>query len=163
MGHASDALLRVGGLAKRTDVPPRTVRFYADVGLLRPVARGKNGYRFFGLDAVERVHLLRRASRLGVPLKEIAEVLRVAERSDCADAHLAFARALRQRIAEVDREVRDLGAIREQLVDLAAESDVGCTDAFCLCRTRPGDLAPIRFDGARRAGNAAPRLRRRAS
>lgn len=145
MPREREGLLRVSGVAKRTDVPPRTVRFYADVGLLRPVTRGKNGYRFFGPDAVERVHLLRRASRLGVPLKEIAEVLRVAERSDCADAHLAFAQALRQRIAEVDREVRDLGAIREQLVDLAAESDVGCTDALCLCRTRPGEAVPIRW------------------
>ena len=61
----------------------------------------------------------------------------VAEEADCVDAHRAFARALRERIAAVDSQMRDLSSVREQLVDLAAESDVGCTDSLCLCRTRP--------------------------
>lgn len=139
-------LMRVSTLAKRASVAPRTVRFYADIGLLQPTERGENGYRFFSADAIERLQLLRRASQLGVPLREIAAVLRIAERSDCSDAHTAFAEALRARIAAVDRQVRDLAAVREQLVDLAAESDVGCTDAFCLCRTRPADPAPIRWE-----------------
>lgn len=141
----SDGLLRVGAVAKRASLPARTVRFYADSGLLQPAARADNGYRLFGADAVERAQLLRRATRLGVPLREIAEVLRVAESSDCTDAHLAFAHALRARILEVDRQVKELASVREQLVDLAAESDVGCSDAFCLCRTKPAGLVPLRW------------------
>jgi len=141
---ASD-LLKVSAVAKRASLPARTVRFYADSGLLKPTARGTNGYRFFGPDAVERAQLLRRATRLGVPLREIAEVLKVAETSDCTDAHLAFAHALRSRILEVDRQVKELAAVREQLVDLAAESDVGCSDAFCLCRTKPDQLVPVKW------------------
>lgn len=137
--------LKVSAVAKRAALPPRTVRFYADAGLLKPAARAKNGYRLFGADAVERARLLRRATRLGVPLREIAEVLNVAETSDCTDAHLAFAHALRARILEVDRHVKELAAVREQLVDLAAESDVGCSDAFCLCRTRPDEPVAIRW------------------
>lgn len=137
--------MKVSAVAKRASLPPRTVRFYADSGLLKPAARGDNGYRFFGPDAVERAQLLRRATRLGVPLREIAEVLQVAERSDCTDAHLAFAHALRARILGVDRQVKELAAVREQLVDLAAESDVGCSDAFCLCRTKPDQLVPMKW------------------
>lgn len=133
-----DVLMRVSAVAKQAEVPARTVRFYADAGLLRPAARGANGYRFFAEDAVERVHLLRRASRLGLALREIKSVMDVAETADCSDAHRAFAKALRERIATVEQQVRDLMLVREQLVDLAAESDVGCTDALCLCRTRPG-------------------------
>ena len=141
----AEGLLKVSAVAKRASLPARTVRFYADSGLLKPAARGKNGYRFFGADAVERAQLLRRATRLGVPLREIAEVLQVAETSDCTDAHLAFAHALRARILEVDRQVKELAAVREQLVDLAAESDVGCSDAFCLCRTKPDQLVPMKW------------------
>lgn len=133
----SEVLLRVSAVAKQADVPARTVRFYADIGLLRPIARGENGYRFFGEDAVERVHLLRRAVNLGVPLKEIKDVMDIAESSDCADAHRAFAEALRIRISTIEQQIRDLASMRTQLVDLAVESDAGCTDAFCLCRTHP--------------------------
>lgn len=144
MGVA-EGLLKVSAVAKRASLPARTVRFYADSGLLKPTARGTNNYRFFGPDAVERAQLLRRATRLGVPLREIAEVLQVAESSDCTDAHLAFAHALRARILQVDRQVKELAAVREQLVDLAAESDVGCSDAFCLCRTKPEQLVPMKW------------------
>jgi len=133
----SEVLLRVSAVAKQADVPARTVRFYADIGLLRPIARGENGYRFFGEDAVERVHLLRRAVNLGLPLKEIKDVMDIAETSDCADAHRAFAEALRTRIASVEQQIRELSSMRSQLVDLAVESDAGCTDALCLCRTHP--------------------------
>jgi DNA-binding transcriptional MerR regulator len=137
----TEVLLRVSAVAKQADVPARTVRFYADAGLLRPIARGENGYRYFGEDAVERVHLLRRASRLGLQLKEIKDVMDIAEASDCADAHRAFAEALRTRIAAVEQQIRELSSMRTQLVDLAVESDAGCTDALCLCRTRPTSLA----------------------
>ena len=144
MALGGEVLLRVSGVAKQANVPARTVRFYADTGLLRPVSRGENGYRFFGSDAVERVLLLRRASHLGLPLREIKDVMDIAERSDCSDAHQAFAVALRHRIVDVDAQMRDLSSTREQLVDLAAESDVGCTDALCLCRTHPPVAAPKR-------------------
>lgn len=144
MALSGEVLLRVSGVAKQASVPARTVRFYADAGLLRPVARGDNGYRFFGLEAVERVHLLRRASRLGLPLREIKDVMDVAEKTDCSDAHRAFAVALRERIAAVDVQMRELTGVREQLVDLAAESDVGCSDTLCLCRTHPEKRAKRR-------------------
>lgn len=137
MAISGQVLLRLSAVAKQANVEARTVRFYADAGLLRPAARGQNGYRFFGLDAVERVHLLRRASALGLPLREIKEVMDIAEGSNCTDAHKAFAVALRNRIGDVDQQVRELASVREQLVDLAAESDVGCSDALCLCRTHP--------------------------
>ncbi|GAC1701939.1 MAG: hypothetical protein NVS9B6_17480 [Candidatus Limnocylindrales bacterium] len=137
MAVSGEVLLRLSAVAKQANVGARTVRFYADTGLLRPAARGQNGYRFFGQDAIERVHLLRRASALGLPLREIKAVMDVAEGSDCTDAHKAFAIALRNRITEVDQQVRELASVREQLVDLAAESDVGCSDALCLCRTHP--------------------------
>lgn len=141
MAVSGQALLRLSAVAKQANVEARTVRFYADAGLLRPAARGENGYRFFGLDAVERVHLLRRASALGLPLRQIKAVMDIAEGSDCTDAHKAFAIALRNRIGDVDQQVRELASIREQLVDLAAESDVGCSDALCLCRTHPETAA----------------------
>ena len=144
MAVQTDVLLRVSAVAKQADVPARTVRFYADSGLLRPIARGANGYRFFGEDAVERVHLLRRASRLGLPLKEIKDVMDIAESTDCADAHRAFADALRMRIIAVEQQIRDLSSMRTQLVDLAVESDAGCSDALCLCRTHPARGAKVR-------------------
>lgn len=150
MPAAANGLLRIAALARQAQLPARTVRFYADVGLIKPARRGENGYRFFGSDAIERVQLLRRASHLGVPLREIAKVLAIAEGADCADAHQAFATALRHRIAQVDREMHELASTREQLVDLAAESDVGCSDAFCLCRTKPGEAIPIAWDAPRR-------------
>ena len=44
----SEGLLRVSAVARQADVPARTVRFYADIGLLGPIARGTNGDRACG-------------------------------------------------------------------------------------------------------------------
>ncbi|MGH2543408.1 MAG: MerR family DNA-binding transcriptional regulator [Ardenticatenaceae bacterium] len=42
-----DDQLTIGELAKRTRVTTKTVRYYEKIGLLVPVARGDNQYRYY--------------------------------------------------------------------------------------------------------------------
>ncbi len=65
----------IGELATRSGLSVRTLRFYADEGLLPETARTASGYRVFGPDAVARARLLRTLRDLGVGLDDIARVL----------------------------------------------------------------------------------------
>ncbi|MEO0376447.1 MAG: MerR family transcriptional regulator, partial [Cyanobacteria bacterium P01_A01_bin.17] len=64
--------MKIGELAKRTDLSIDTIRFYEKKGLLDPkhVQRRANNYRNYTEEAVGRLKLVREAKRLGFSLSE---------------------------------------------------------------------------------------------
>jgi DNA-binding transcriptional MerR regulator len=66
----------------------RTLRFYADAGVLPETSRSESGYRLFGPDAVARARLLRTLRELGLGLEDIKRVLAAeVPLSEIADRH----------------------------------------------------------------------------
>lgn len=65
----------IGQLAARTGVSVRTLRFYADAGVLPEAGPTAAGYWIFGPDAVARARLIRTLRELGVGLDDIKRVL----------------------------------------------------------------------------------------
>ena len=70
-----DDLYVIGEVARRTGLPVRTIRFYADEGIVPPAAHSRAGYRLFDLDALNRLDLVRTLRDLGLPLATIRGVL----------------------------------------------------------------------------------------
>jgi MerR family transcriptional regulator, repressor of the yfmOP operon len=68
--------LRIGDVAKRTGVTPRTIRYYEEIGLLPAVAgRDPGAHRLYGERDVERLEeLLQLKEVLGVSLDELREL-----------------------------------------------------------------------------------------
>ncbi len=87
----------IGELASRSGVPVRTLRFYADEGLLPELDRTDSGYRVFDTDAVARARLIRTLRDLGVGLDDIARV--VAGDSSLVELAADHERALDAQIA----------------------------------------------------------------
>jgi DNA-binding transcriptional MerR regulator len=71
------ATLTVSMLAKWVGIPADTIRYYDRARLLRPVARTPAGYRLYEEDAVDRLRLIKGGQRLGLWLREVAELLAV--------------------------------------------------------------------------------------
>ena len=107
--------MTIGELSRRTGVAVRTLRFYADAGVLPEASRSEAGYRLFGPDAVVRARLLRTLRELGVGLDDIKRLL-AAEVSlpELAGRH---ARAL-------DAQIRTLRLQRAVLRAVATSTDV---------------------------------------
>ena len=106
--------MTIGELARRTGLAVRTLRFYADAGVLPEASRSASGYRLFGPDAVARARLLRTLRELGIGLEDVKRVL-AAEVSlaEVADRH---ARAL-------DAQIRTLRLRRAVLQAVATSTD----------------------------------------
>jgi DNA-binding transcriptional MerR regulator len=104
----------IGQLAARTGLSVRTLRFYADAGVLPESGRTPAGYRVFGPEAVATARLVRTLRDLGVGLEDIRRVL-AAERTlmDLAADH---ARAL-------DAQIRLLRLQRAVLRAVAHTTD----------------------------------------
>jgi DNA-binding transcriptional MerR regulator len=73
---------KIGELAKQTGVTVGTLRYYSDLGLLRPSLRGDNGYRYYRQDASSQVEFIKKAQTLGFTLEEIKRFLDVRDRGE---------------------------------------------------------------------------------
>jgi DNA-binding transcriptional MerR regulator len=82
----------IGELAVSTGLSVRTLRFYADAGVLPEVGRTQAGYRIFGPEAVARARLVRTLRELGVALDDVKRVL--AADTSLVDVAVEHVRAL---------------------------------------------------------------------
>ena len=74
--------LKIGELAKQTSLAVGTLRYYSDLGILQPVHRGDNGYRYYSQDARKQVEFIKKAQALGFTLEEIKQILDVRDRGE---------------------------------------------------------------------------------
>ncbi len=104
----------IGQLAASTGLSVRTLRFYADAGVLPAEGRSASGYRLFGPDAVARARLVRTLRELGVGLDDIRRVLG-------ADASLAEVAA--EHVRALDAQIRVLRLQRAVLRAFTGSTD----------------------------------------
>ena len=109
--------MTIGQAARAAGVGVETIRFYEREGFIdRPPKPLGGGYRRYPSATVERIRLLRQAQGLGFSLREAATLLDLGSRPD-ARAESIRNQAV-QKLADVDRRLEELGAIRGALVEL---------------------------------------------
>ncbi len=106
----SQAILRIGQLAKQLNTTTKTLRFYEDIGLFTSIARSDAGYRLYDAKSINQARLVLQLRRLGLTLKELNELLNSKD-----------TRSFRQRVTSLmDEKLRDTD---ENLVVLQGRRD----------------------------------------
>lgn len=115
--------LSIGKVAAQAGVNVQTLRYYERSGLLQPPPRRVSGYRAYGPDAVHVVRFIKQAQRLGFTLGEISDLLllRAGTAGSCADAR----NIAELKIADIDRRIAQLAAMRTSLQELVATCGAG--------------------------------------
>ena len=72
-------MLTVSNLARKTNVPLDTVRYYTRIGLLKPARNPANGYKMYNFSDTTRLQFIVAAKDLGFTLAEISHILDEAE------------------------------------------------------------------------------------
>ena len=67
--------MKIKEAAAYCGLPPSTLRYYEAIGLLSLPRRTKGNYRDFGLEAIERLRLIRSMRDLDFSLEEIQQIL----------------------------------------------------------------------------------------
>ena len=108
--------MQIGELAEATGISRDTLRYYEKRGLL-VARRGSNGYRDYPAEAADWLRYIRTAQALGFTLQEIEADLPLltAPAGDGAATAAALRAALQAKLAEVDRRIDGLQALRGQL------------------------------------------------
>lgn len=109
-----------GAVARALDVGIQTLHYYEREGLIPAPPRSAAGYRIYPPELVERLRFIRKAQAFGLPLGEIREVLEMAEQGTCPCGHVQA--VFEQKLAEVDRRLRELQEFRRELRALVAHS-----------------------------------------
>ncbi|MEK7290396.1 MAG: Hg(II)-responsive transcriptional regulator [Planctomycetota bacterium] len=107
--------LTIGQLAKETGTHVETIRYYERQGLIAEPPRRTSGYRAFPPKYVDRIRFIKRAQALGFTLKEISQLLALADGSfDCKDIR-KFAE---EKVKDIETRIHDLQKIKEVLHEL---------------------------------------------
>jgi MerR family copper efflux transcriptional regulator len=97
--------MNVSRAAERTNLPPKTLRYYEEIGLIHP-ARSANGYRDYSEEDVHRLAFLQRARSLGFSIEDCRQLMslyRDRERAshDVREIAVAHVAAIEAKIAEL--------------------------------------------------------------
>ncbi|CAN5650033.1 heavy metal-responsive transcriptional regulator [soil metagenome] len=130
---AMSADMKIGEFGRKVGVAPKTVRYYEECGLLPEPVRLANGYRVYGDEDVRRLQFIRSAQAAGLSLRAVSDLLEVVDEgaSPCS-----LTRALaKERIEEIDRQIRTLERLRSRLEALIdpVESGLSYEDATAVC------------------------------
>ncbi|HET7409848.1 MAG TPA: Cu(I)-responsive transcriptional regulator [Paracoccaceae bacterium] len=109
--------MNIGEAARASGLPVKTVRYYADIGLVAPAARASNGYRAYDRGDVRRLAFVRRARAFGFSVEACRELL--ALYADRGRASAAVKEIALARITDLDRQMAELAALRADLARLA--------------------------------------------
>jgi len=110
------AYLRVGDLARAVGKTVRAIHLYEEMGLLRPAARSKGGFRMYRRDATTRVRWIAKLQDMGFSLHQILEVLRGWEESKSAPDAMGRVRAMyEEKLRETREQITKLAALESEL------------------------------------------------
>ena len=120
--------MKIGELARTTNCPVETVRYYERAGLLPPPARTTGNYRLYGPSHVDRLRFIRNCRSLDMTHEEIRALLafRDAPERQChevnalLDEHIGH---VARRILELKLLQRELKQLRDQCVVVQAAGE----------------------------------------
>jgi MerR family transcriptional regulator, thiopeptide resistance regulator len=108
MDDHSEPRWRIGQVSARTGLTTRTLRYYEELGLLRPTGRLVSGHRVYANEDLRRLYRISLLRQLGLPLSDIAGELEDPSR-DLSDT-------IGRHIGQVDQRMAAIGRHRERMI-----------------------------------------------
>jgi len=110
--------MNIGDVSARSGLPVKTIRYYEDIGLVKPM-RGNNGYRAFGEKELHKLAFLGRARALGFTIEDCRALLALYQDQSRASADVK--RIANEHLAEIEAKIADLNSMRDTLSHLIEE------------------------------------------
>ncbi|MEM6385151.1 MAG: Cu(I)-responsive transcriptional regulator [Pseudomonadota bacterium] len=109
--------MNIGYVAERAGLPQKTIRYYEEIGLVRP-QRGINGYRQFAESDLHKLTFLARARALGFSIEDCRTLLGLYE--DAGRESAAVKAVAEEHLAEIDQKIGQLQSMRATLAELVS-------------------------------------------
>ena len=110
--------MNIAEAASRSGLPSKTIRYYEEIGLIRP-HRGANGYRDFSEADSHKLAFLARARGLGFSIEDCRALLALYEDRERASGDVK--RLAQAHLDDIDRKLRELEEMRATLSTLVSQ------------------------------------------
>ena len=114
-------MLKIGEVARQSQIGIETIRFYERQGLLAEPDRRPSGYRQYDPTVVTRLGFIRRAKELGFTLAEIRELLALWFNATTRCTHLRQRASLK--VGDIEEKIRVLQQMRRSLRKIIRECE----------------------------------------
>lgn len=136
-------MLKIGDFARLSQVSVKTLRFYAETGLLPPAAIDRfSGYRYYTFEQLPRLNRILALKDLGLSLEQIGQLLDEGLSPDQLRGMLRLKQAeLRQRLED---EHQRLQRVEARLRQIEMETEAMTDYAIITKQTNPQWVASVR-------------------
>ncbi len=108
--------MNISHAAKASGLPVKTVRYYADIGLVAPAGRTEAGYRSYDAASVRRLAFIRRAREFGFSIEESRELIGLYQNDARSSADVKKLAA--KRLEQIEQKQRELQVLHDELKHL---------------------------------------------
>ena len=110
--------MNISQAARQSGLSAKTIRYYEDIQLIAPAARGDNGYRQYDKRSVEELRFLARARDVGFDLEESRQLLGLLRNRSRQSRH---ARDLvMEKSQKLQERIEQLLAMQQELLAMAS-------------------------------------------
>lgn len=107
--------MNIGAAAAQTRLPPKTIRYYEDIGLVT-APRDNNGYRAFGATELHKLAFLGRARALGFTIEDCRVLLALWEDEQRSSDDVK--RIAQVHLETIEQKIAALQGMKQTLSDL---------------------------------------------
>ena len=109
--------MNIGSAAKLSGLTVKSVRYYADIDLVKPVINEKNGYRDYNHNDVAKLGFIGQARKFNFSIRECRDLLSLYEDKNRSNKEVK--KLTIEKINEIDQKLNELTLLRKKLSHLA--------------------------------------------
>ena len=109
--------MNIGSAAKLSGLTVKSVRYYADIDLVKPVINEKNGYRDYNNNDIAKLGFIGQARKFNFSIRECRDLLSLYEDKNRSNKEVK--KLTIEKINEIDQKLNELTLLRKKLSHLA--------------------------------------------
>ena len=113
--------MQIGEAAQRAGLTVKTVRYYANIGIVTPLQDVNTGYRVYNEDDVAKLQFVGKARRFNFSVEECRELLGLYEDHNRPSREVKS--LTMKKISEIDARLAELKSLKDELSILATSCD----------------------------------------
>ena len=125
------AEISINQVTQQTGIRPSTLRYYDEIGLLRPIGR-VSGRRQYDESVLQRLALIQTGQQAGFTLAELAVLLNNVLDSQSGDAGAGWHELVDRKLKEMDARLRHIESMKRLLEDIMDCDDASLAECIVL-------------------------------